>query len=139
MSRDNFNKINVVAKRTCKYFFAHILLNRKSINIYSITNSSIIVVTIDNIIIRWFSSSYYVTFICCAIFNLRKTFSLFDDNDFNCFATFNQKFQKTSIHLFIYLSIFLSIYEFYFVIFYIYFVRHDFIIVLIFIVMSLFR
>ena len=34
MSRDNFNKINVVAKRTCKYFFAHIQIINQTIFIY---------------------------------------------------------------------------------------------------------
>ena len=34
MSRDNFNKINVVAKRTCKYFFVHIQIINQTIFIH---------------------------------------------------------------------------------------------------------
>ena len=83
--------------------------------------------------IRWRLFNYCVTFICCAIFNFRETFNLFENNDFNCFATFNQK--SSSICLFIYLFY----YEFYFLIFYFFFVRHDFNIVLIIFVMRLFR
>ena len=50
MSRDSSDRTSAAARRACKYLLAHILLDSQSINIYSITNSSTIVVTIDNII-----------------------------------------------------------------------------------------
>ena len=66
--------------------------------------------------------------------NFHKTFNLFDDNDFNCFATF---IKSKNICLFIYL--FISNFSFVSLIFYFLFVRYDFIIVLIIFFMRLFR
>ena len=59
MSRDNLDEINVVAKRTCKYFFAHIQIINQQL-FYSLLHHAFLFVTIDNIIHRFVFSSYFI-------------------------------------------------------------------------------
>ena len=118
------------------YIFSRTYFFRKFINYLFITNNSIFVVTIDSIIIRWFSFNYYVTFICCAIFSFRKTINR------NSTITISIVLQHLyrNFHLFIYLFIILftkSISQYFF--FALFSRRHDFDIVLIFHFMRLFR
>ena len=52
ISRNNFNEINVVAKRTCKYLFAHIQIVNQ-LFIYQQLHQTLFFLTIDNIIHRF--------------------------------------------------------------------------------------
>ena len=87
MSRDNFNKINVVAKRTCKYFFVHILLKNQSIFIHHKQFNFRY-----NTITQFVETLYYFTKIVCRILKLIfEILILFFEFRNNCIIEMHQE------------------------------------------------